>query len=218
MSRILSGKVVIATHNAGKLKEMRELLLPYGVELVSAAELGLAEPVENGTMYAENAAIKARAAVAATGLPALSDDSGISVDLLDGAPGLFTADWAGEPRSWDRAMLRLHDELMLRGHPVEGTAARFVSALVVAWPDGHERLFEGRCPGTLTWPPRGKAGFGYDPMFIPEGETRTFSELTATEKHGLPPLGIGLSHRARAFMALAKACLDPAHSAPQKSL
>jgi XTP/dITP diphosphohydrolase len=207
MPRRLEGKVVLATHNAGKLKEMQELMAPYGVELVSAGELGLPEPVENGTMYAENAAIKARAAAQATGLPAFADDSGLSVDLLDGAPGLFTADWAGHPRSWERAMTRLHDELAKRGHAVPGATGRFVSALVIAWPDGHEELFEGRCPGTLAWPPRGKAGFGYDPMFVPEGHDRTFAELTPTEKHGVPPLGTGLSHRARAFMALAAACL-----------
>ena len=207
MGRQLTGKAVLATHNAGKLKEMRELLAPYGVELVSAGELGLPEPKEDGTMYAENAAIKARAAAKATGLPAVSDDSGLSVDLLDGAPGLFTADWAGHPRSWERAMQRLHDELGKRGHAVEGASARFVSALVIAWPDGHEELFEGRCPGVLTWPPRGKAGFGYDPMFVPEGHARSFAELLPEEKHGLPPQGTGLSHRARAFMALAAACL-----------
>ncbi len=205
--RQLSGKVVLATHNAGKLKEMSELMQPYGVELVSAGDLGLAEPVENGTMYAENAAIKARAATAATGLPAFADDSGLSIALLDGAPGLFTADWAGHPRSWERAMQRAHDELTKRGHAVEGATAAFVSALVLTWPDGHEELFEGRCPGTLTWPPRGKAGFGYDPMFVPAGYTRTFAELGPEEKHGLPPIGTGLSHRARAFMALAAACL-----------
>jgi XTP/dITP diphosphohydrolase len=209
MARRLEGKVVLATHNAGKLKEMRELMAPYGVELVSAGDLGLSEPVENGTMYAENAAIKARAACAATGLPAFADDSGLSVDLLDGAPGLFTADWAGQPRDWPRAMQRLHDELKKRGHAVPGATAKFVSALVLAWPDGHEELFEGRCPGTLAWPPRGKAGFGYDPMFTPKGLMRTFAELTPEQKHGVPPLGAGLSHRARAFMALAKACLTP---------
>jgi XTP/dITP diphosphohydrolase len=207
MGRRLTGKVVLATHNAGKLTEMAELMAPYGVALVSAGSLGLPEPLEDGTMYAENAAIKARAAAKATGLPAFADDSGLSVDLLDGAPGLFTADWAGQPRSWERAMQRLHDELTKRGHAVNGAQARFVSALVITWPDGHEELFEGRCPGTLIWPPRGKAGFGYDPMFVPEGHTRSFAELTAEEKHGLPPLGPGLSHRARAFMQLAKACL-----------
>ncbi|MGL5117448.1 MAG: non-canonical purine NTP pyrophosphatase, partial [Beijerinckiaceae bacterium] len=174
-SRRLEGKAVLATHNAGKVREMSELFAPFGVALVSAGELGLPEPFENGTMYAENAAIKARASALATGLPAISDDSGISVDLLDGAPGLFTADWAGEPRSWPRAMQRLHDEIEKRGHVVPGTPARFVSALVIAWPDGHEELFEGRCPGTLTWPPRGIAGFGYDPMFVPDGHTRTFA-------------------------------------------
>jgi XTP/dITP diphosphohydrolase len=208
MHRPLTGKVVLATHNAGKLNEMRALFAPYGIALVSAGELGLPEPVENGTMYAENAAIKARAAAAATGLAAFSDDSGISVDVLDGAPGLFTADWAGEPRSWERAMQRLHDEVTKRGHAVEGATAKFVSALVIAWPDGHEELFEGRCPGTLTWPPRGKAGFGYDPMFVPEGHTKTFAEFSSAEKHGLPPEGTGLSHRARAFIALARACLS----------
>ncbi len=208
MARQLTGKAILATHNAGKLKEMRELFEPYGIDLVSAGELGLPEPKEDGTMYAENAAIKAHAAAKATGLPAISDDSGLSVDLIDGAPGLFTADWAGHPRSWDRAMQRLHDELARRGHVVEGAAARFVSALVIAWPDGHEELFEGRCFGRLTWPPRGKAGFGYDPMFVPDGHARTFAELTSQEKHGLPPEGAGLSHRARAFLALAEACLQ----------
>lgn len=210
MNRQLTGKVVLATHNAGKLREMGELLAPFGVSLVSAGELGLPEPVENGTMYAENAAIKARSAAISTNLPALADDSGLSVALLDGAPGLFTADWAGQPRSWERAMQRLHDELTRRGHAVNGAAATFVSALVITWPDGHEELFEGRCPGTLVWPPRGKAGFGYDPMFVPDGHTRSFAELTAQEKHGLPPAGAGLSHRARAFMHLAKACLSEA--------
>jgi XTP/dITP diphosphohydrolase len=207
MARILTGKAVLATHNAGKLKEMRELLAPYGIDLVSAGDLGLPEPVENGTMFAENAAIKAHAAAKASGLPAIADDSGLAIPLLDGAPGLFTADWAGQPRSWDRAMQRAHDELTKRGHAVEGAQASFVSALLIAWPDGHEELFEGRCPGHLTWPPRGVAGFGYDPMFVPEGHTRSFAELTSAEKHGVPPLGTGLSHRARAFIKLAAACL-----------
>lgn len=207
MARQLTGKVVLATHNAGKLKEMRELMEPYGIELVSAGELGLPEPVEDGHMFAENAGIKARAAVKATGLPALSDDSGLCVAALDGAPGIFTADWAGEPRDWMRAMSKVRHKLVKRGESVEGQAAHFVSALVIAWPDGHEELFEGRCPGHLTWPPRGKAGFGYDPMFVPEGHTRTFAEFTSDEKHGLPPQGSGLSHRARAFMKLAAACL-----------
>lgn len=204
-TRRLQGRVVIATHNAGKLAEMRDLLGPYGLELVSAGELGLPEPVENGTMFAENAAIKAIAAAKASGLPAIADDSGLSVDALDGAPGLFTADWAGHPRDWMRAMSRVKAELGAREVEMVGAAARFVSALVVAWPDGETLLAEGRCFGSLTWPPRGEAGFGYDPVFVPEGESRTFSELTREEKHGIRTIEgrlTGLSHRAKAFIRL----------------
>lgn len=204
-ARPLSGRVVIATHNAGKLAEMRELLGPYGLALVSAGELGLPEPEENGMMFAENAAIKAHAAAKASGLPAIADDSGLAVDALDGAPGLFTADWAGIPRDWLRAMARVKAELDAREVVMEGAAARFVSALVVAWPDGETLIAEGRCYGHLTWPPRGEAGFGYDPVFVPEGHHRSFSELTAAEKHGIQAEGgqlTGLSHRARAFIRL----------------
>lgn len=203
--RLLAGRIVIATHNAGKLAEMTELLSPYGLECVSAGALGLPEPIENGTMYAENAAIKAHAAAKATGLPALADDSGLSVEALDGAPGLFTADWAGHPRDWIVAMGRVRHELEIRDVEPEGAKAAFVSALVVAWPDGETLLAEGRCRGTLTFPPRGEAGFGYDPVFIPEGETRTFSEITRAEKHGIRRVNgklEGLSHRARAFIRL----------------
>lgn len=204
-ARALVGKVVIATHNAGKLAEMRDLLEPYGLELVSAGELGLPEPEEDGMMFAENAAIKALAAAKASGLPAIADDSGLAVDALDGAPGLFTADWAGTPRDWMRAMSRVKHELGIRDVEMEGAKAHFVSALLVAWPDGETLLAEGRCHGTLTWPPRGEAGFGYDPVFIPAGETRTFSELTREEKHGIRQQdgGLsGLSHRAKAFIRL----------------
>jgi XTP/dITP diphosphohydrolase len=208
MKRRLSGKIVIATHNAGKLAEMQELLSPYGLVCVSAGELGLPEPIENGTMFAENAAIKAHAAAKASGLPALSDDSGVCIDALDGAPGLFTADWAGQPRNFDNAFARVERELTMRGVEPNGAKAHFVSALVIGWPDGHQELFEGRVHGTLTFPPRGSAGFGYDPFFVPEGQMRSFGEMSSIEKHGLPPLGRGLSHRARAFMALATACLD----------
>lgn len=203
--RPLAGRVVIATHNAGKLAEMRDLLGPYGLELVSAGELGLPEPVENGMMFAENAAIKAHAAAKASGLPAIADDSGLAVDALDGAPGLFTADWAGHPRDWMRAMTRVKDELALRDVEMVGAKAHFVSALVVAWPDGESLLAEGRCMGSLTWPPRGEAGFGYDPVFVPEGETRSFSELAREEKHGILEENgrlTGLSHRAKAFIRL----------------
>ena len=180
MPRILTGKVVIATHNPGKLREMRELLAPYGVEAVSAGELGLPEPDETGTMFAENAAIKAHAAAAA-GHPAFADDSGICIDALDGAPGLFSARWAGDKKDFGSAMARVEGELQRRAaREAQERRAHFVSALVLAWPDGHEELFEGRVRGTLVWPPRGARGFGYDPMFLPDGEEKTFGEITFT--------------------------------------
>lgn len=205
MSRILSGKVVIATHNAGKLVEMRELLAPFGVEAVSAGELGLPEPDETGTMFAENAAIKAHAAARASGLPAFADDSGLCVDALDGAPGIFSARWAGAAKDFSGAMARILSELERRG--ATDRRAHFVSALVLAWPDGHAELFEGRVFGDLV-APRGTAGFGYDPMFRPEGFERTFGEISSEEKHGVDwQSGDALSHRARAFVALAAACL-----------
>ena len=211
MSRILTGRVVIATHNPGKLAEMTELLEPFGVETVSAGELGLPEPDETGTMFAENASIKARAAARASGLPAFADDSGICVEALDGAPGLFSARWAGPEKDFAAAMGRIEAELARRG--ASSSAARrahFVSALVVAWPAGHEELFEGRIHGELVWPPRGERGFGYDPMFLPEGHDRTFGEMSSEEKHGIDwqsPAPQPLSHRARAFLALSQACL-----------
>lgn len=203
--RILSGKVVIATHNAGKLVEMRELLAPFGVEAVSAGELGLPEPDETGTMFSENAAIKAHAAAKASGLPAFADDSGLCVNALDGAPGLFSARWAGPDKDFAGAMARIAAELDQRG--ATDRRAHFVSALVLAWPDGHTELFEGRVFGDLV-APRGTLGFGYDPMFRPEGMDRTFGEISSEEKHGVDwQSGNALSHRARAFVLLAKACL-----------
>lgn len=203
--RILSGKVVIATHNAGKLVEMRELLAPFGVEAVSAGELGLPEPDETGTMFSENAAIKAHAAAKASGLPAFADDSGLCVDALDGAPGLFSARWAGPDKDFSGAMARIAAELDKRG--ATDRRAHFVSALVLAWPDGHTELFEGRVFGDLV-APRGNLGFGYDPMFRPEGMDRTFGEISSEEKHGVDwQSGNALSHRARAFVLLAQACL-----------
>lgn len=211
MHRSLTGKVVIATHNAGKLREMQELLAPFGIEAVSAGELGLPEPAETGHMFAENAAIKAHAAAKATGLPAISDDSGLCVEALDGAPGLFTADWAGPNKDFPAAMARVERELQKRGAGAEGNRrAHFVSALVIAWPDGHEELFEGRVFGRVVWPPRGEKGFGYDPMFQPDGRTETFGELASEEKHGIDwsrPPEQALSHRARAFQKLAAGCL-----------
>jgi XTP/dITP diphosphohydrolase len=204
--RPLTGTVVIATHNPGKLAEMRDLLAPYGIAAKSAGELGLAEPEETGTSFAANARIKACAATRATGLPAFADDSGLVVDGLDGEPGIYSARWAGPDKNFAAAMQRIEDELRARGS--SNRRAHFVAALCLAWPDGHTEDFDARVDGTLVSPPRGDAGFGYDPMFLPDGHRRTFGEMSAQEKHGLPPLGMGLSHRARAFVKLAEACLQ----------
>lgn len=209
MGRRLSGRVVIATHNNGKLAEMRHLLAPHGVEAVSAGELGLPEPEETGTTFIANAKIKALSAALASKLPAISDDSGLCVAALDGAPGIYSARWAGADKDFGHAMEKVEAALRERDafEPAD-RRAWFVSALCIAWPDGHTEDYEGRVDGILVWPPRGDAGFGYDPMFLPEGHARTFGEMTAVEKHGLPPLGLGLSHRARAFVMLSRACLD----------
>ena len=208
MPRKLTGKVVIATHNAGKLREMRELLAPYGVEAVSAGELELAEPEETGASFAGNAHIKARAAALAAGLPALSDDSGLCVEALGGAPGIYTAGWAGPGKDFGVAMQKVEDALQRQGVAAAQRRAHFVSALCVVWPDGHVETVEARASGALVWPPRGALGFGYDPMFLPDGHSRTFGEMTSVEKHGLPKDGgMALSHRARAFQELAKRCL-----------
>jgi XTP/dITP diphosphohydrolase len=209
MHRRLTGQIVIATHNPGKLAEMRELLSPYGVAAVSAGELGLDEPEETGDSFRANAAIKAVAAAKAAKLPAFADDSGLVVDALDGAPGLLSARWAGPTKDFAGAMARIERLLQERGATTpERRRAHFVSALCVAWPDDHREEVEARVDGILVWPPRGTAGFGYDPAFLPDGYTRTFGEMTSLEKHGLPPLGLGLSHRARAFVKLAEICLD----------
>jgi XTP/dITP diphosphohydrolase len=209
MHRRITGKLVIATHNPGKLVEMRELLAPHGVEPISAEALGLAEPDETGDTFRANARIKAIAAANATRLPAFADDSGLAVEALDGAPGIFSARWAGPSKDFSAAMTRIERLLAERGATEPSQRrAHFVSALCVAWPDGHLEEVEARVDGTLVWPPRGSAGFGYDPMFMPDGHARTFGEMTSIEKHGLPPLGLGLSHRARAFARLAEICLD----------
>jgi XTP/dITP diphosphohydrolase len=209
--RAISGRLVIATHNPGKLNEMCELLAPYGIAVVSAGELGLREPPETGTSFRENALIKAWAAAKASGLPAFADDSGLAVDALDGAPGIHSARWAGDTKDFRRAMELVDTRLRERGATTpEQRRAHFVSALCVAWPDGHVEEFEARVNGTLVWPPRGGKGFGYDPMFLPDGHERTFGEMSGEEKHGLPPRGQGLSHRARAFLKLAEACLRKA--------
>jgi XTP/dITP diphosphohydrolase len=200
--------LVIATHNPGKLAEMRDLLTAYGVAAFSAGALKLPEPEETGTSFAENARIKALAAAHATGTPAFADDSGLVVDALGGAPGIHSARWAGPEKDFRHAMEKVEAELRARNATdPDDRRAHFIAALCVAWPDGHLEEFEGRVDGTLVWPPRGGMGFGYDPMFLPDGFDRTFGEISREEKHSLPPRGRGLSHRARAFLKLAEACL-----------
>ncbi|OYW49866.1 MAG: non-canonical purine NTP pyrophosphatase, RdgB/HAM1 family [Novosphingobium sp. 28-62-57] len=201
MPRLSTGKLVIATHNAGKLKEIQALLAPYGVECLSAGALGLPEPAETGTTFIENALIKAQAAAQVAQLPALADDSGLCVEALGGAPGVYTADWAeadvfegGPGRDWYMAMGKVEGKLAELG-PDTPRDCHFACVLALAWPNGQHTVYEGRAPGTLTWPPRGKLGFGYDPVFIPVGDTRTFAELDPAEKHAI-------SHRADAFAKL----------------
>jgi len=208
MHRSITGRLVIATHNPGKLREMRELLEPFRIEAVPAGDLGLAEPEESGASFRENARIKAEAAARASGLAAFADDSGLMVDTLGGAPGIHSARWAGAARDFRHAMEKVEGMLRERDafEPV-ARRAHFVSALCVAWPDGHADEFEAAVDGTLVWPPRGEKGFGYDPMFLPDGHALTFGEMSNEDKHGLPPRGRGLSHRARAFLKLAEACL-----------
>jgi XTP/dITP diphosphohydrolase len=195
MARPFAGKrLVIASHNAGKIAEITALLVPFGVEAVSAGVLGIAEPEETGDSFEANAALKARAAAAASGLPALADDSGLVVPALDGAPGIYSARWAGPAKDFQTAMARVHSELGTRGR-----SASFVAVLALAWPDTHIELFRGEVAGSLVWPPRGEHGFGYDPMFVPEGGRLTFGELDPAEKHRI-------SHRARAFAKLVEGC------------
>jgi len=246
LHRPISGRLVIATHNRGKVAEMRDLLAPFRIEAISAGEMGLHEPEETGTTFRDNARIKALAAARASDLPAFADDSGLVVEALNGSPGIHSARWAGPDRNFRRAMDMIEGKLRVRGATTpDRRKAHFVSALCLAWPDGHVEEFEGRVDGTLVWPPRGDKGFGYDPMFLPDGYSRTFGEMTSEEKHGLPPparnqperrpaggpnctpnekVGSrsdaktettfadrapgGLSHRARAFLKLAEACLE----------
>ena len=199
--RIGSGKLVIATHNAGKLKEISALLDPFGVDCISAGSLGLPEPAETGTTFVENALIKARAAAEASGMQALADDSGLSVAALDGRPGVYTADWAERQwfegdagRDWYMAMGKVEGILQAQGAEAPRDAW-FCCVLAIAWPDGDHAVYEGRIDGSLTWPPRGKMGFGYDPVFVPTGREQTFAELDPAEKHAI-------SHRADAFAKL----------------
>ncbi|HXN88000.1 MAG TPA: RdgB/HAM1 family non-canonical purine NTP pyrophosphatase [Methylocella sp.] len=207
MPRRLEGKLVIATHNTGKLAEMRELLAPYGVAAIPASELGLPEPEEAGASFISNAEIKARAAAGSAKIPALADDSGLCVAALGGAPGINSARWAGTAQDFGTAMEKV--ELALQAAKSRPPfKAHFVSALALAFPTGETQSFEGKVFGELVFPPRGSLGFGYDPIFLPDGFARTFGEMTRQEKHGIPGDGSpALSHRARAFQAFARACL-----------
>jgi len=198
MPRTLTpGKLVIASHNKGKVREIAELLGPYGMEPVSAGELGLPEPEETGTTFIANAELKALAAAQASGLPALADDSGLCVEALGGDPGIYSARWAGPSKDFSIAMQKIEDALAAKGTDVSRNAY-FVCALTLAWPDGHMESFEGRVDGTLVWPPRGEKGFGYDPVFQPTGHDISFAEMDPAAKHAM-------SHRADAFAQLVKA-------------
>jgi len=193
-------RLVLATHNAGKLKEFQELFAPFGLELTSAGELGLPEPEETGTTFAENARLKAHAAAQATGMLALSDDSGLCVDALNGDPGVYTADWAGVPRDFNHAMKRVEDGLQAANATSPGLRkGSFNATLCLAHPDGRDVIYHGQCFGTLVWPPRGTQGHGYDPVFMPDGHDLTFGEMSPEMKHSWTPGQQGLSHRARSF-------------------
>lgn len=200
MRRFAGDRLLVATHNRGKLEEIAALLAPYGVEVTGAADHALPEPEETETSFAGNARIKAHAAARATGLPALADDSGLEIDALGGAPGVHTADWAetGSGRDFVHAMTRAHDALLASGAPRPWTA-RFRCALVLAWPDGHDELFEGAIEGRITWPMRGEKGHGYDPIFVPDGHEETFAEMDRWEKNRM-------SHRGRAMEKLVAGC------------
>lgn len=204
-------RLVVATHNPGKLAEIRALLAPYGIETTSAGELGLPEPEETGTTFAANAEIKARSAADASSLPALADDSGIEVEALDGAPGVYSADWGGPEKDFAGAMQRVHDEVAAAGKwNASGPVANFNATLALAMPKGEVMFFEGKVFGRLVWPPRGLGGFGYDPMFQPDGHEKTFGEMTREEKQGdIGDADGGLSHRARALVQFVKTCVEP---------
>ena len=192
-------KLVIASHNQGKVSEIADLLLPLSIHIVGASELGLEEPEETGQTFIENAVLKAKLAAKATQLPALADDSGLVVKALGGAPGIYSARWAGPEKDFDHAMRRVSEALLLGGSP--DRSCSFVCALAMAWPDGHIESFEGRVSGTITWPPRGQNGFGYDAIFTPHGHQQTFGEMDPADKHAM-------SHRADAFAQLLSSCLQ----------
>jgi XTP/dITP diphosphohydrolase len=195
-------RLVVASHNPGKVREIRDLVAPYGLDVTPAAELHLPEPEETGGTFGENAALKALAAAKASELPALSDDSGLEVDILDGAPGIYSARWAGSAKDFGAAMRKVADSVGARnGWAPPGPSANFTAALCLAWPDGTSQVFEGKVYGRLVWPPRGIRGFGYDPIFLADGETLTFGEMEPVAKHAI-------SHRALAFAKFVAACLE----------
>lgn len=202
MRRLEAGsRLVVASHNKGKVWEINQLIHPYGLDAVSAGELGLPEPDETETTFAGNARLKAVAAAQASGLPALADDSGLEVAALDGAPGIYSARWAGAAKDFSIAMRRVHDELARRGAWSTPPKANFISVICLAWPDGTSQEFDGRVDGSLVWPPRGGNGFGYDPMFCPEGATQTFGEMEPADKYAI-------SHRTRAFDKFRRVALE----------
>ncbi|WLR92799.1 RdgB/HAM1 family non-canonical purine NTP pyrophosphatase [Shinella zoogloeoides] len=212
MRKLDTKTIVVASHNAGKIREIEDLIGPFGFSAKSAAELKFEEPDETGTTFEENATIKALASAKASGLPALSDDSGLVIDALDGAPGVYTANWAEKEdgtRDFAMAMEKVEKALTDKGaSETKDRTARFVSVLCLAWPDGHTELFRGEVEGHVVWPPRGTQGFGYDPVFQPEGYETTFGEMSAEEKHGWKPGdAAALSHRARAFKLFVETCL-----------
>jgi len=203
------GRLVVASHNKGKVREILELLQPFGFDVVSAGELNLPEPEETGVTFEENAELKAVAAAKASGLPSLADDSGFCVAALGGDPGIYSARWAGPDKDFAMAMRNVEEKLQQKG--ATGAADRrgsFVAVLCLCWPDGHTEFFRGEVDGDLVWPPVGERGFGYDPMFRPDGHERTFGEMSSEEKHGWSREKPALSHRARAFQKLVKACLE----------
>lgn len=213
MRKLETRTIVVASHNAGKIREIADLIGPFGFSAKSAAELNFSEPDETGTTFEENAAIKALASAKASGLPSLSDDSGLVIDALDGAPGVYTANWAETAdgtRDFQMAMQKVETALAEKGAVTpDARTARFVSVLCLAWPDGHTEMFRGEVEGTIAWPPRGTAGFGYDPLFQPDGFDTTFGEMSADEKHGWKHGDEhALSHRARAFKNFVETCLE----------
>lgn len=203
------GKLVVASHNKGKIREINELLAPYGFDVIAAGELDLPESEETGTSFEANAELKAVASATAAGLPALADDSGFCVAALGGDPGIYSARWAGPDKDFAMAMRTIEEELQAAGATDDARRrGSFVAVLCLAWPDGHKEFFRGEVEGQVVWPPRGTQGFGYDPVFQPDGHERTFGEMSSEEKHGWSDGRPALSHRARAFELFAGACLE----------